>query len=49
MIDKVVEMLDLGEVYAYHCGLMSGRKIWDGLKERADFILSAAETFRPNL
>ena len=60
MIDKVVEMLDLGEVYAdyadegsppyhpqmmlkvvfyaYYCGLMSSRKIWDGLKERADFI-----------
>src|SRR5208283_5328797 len=65
VIDKVVEMLDLGEVYAeyaeegsppyhpqmmlkvvfyaYHCGLMSSRKIWDGLKERADFIFLSGD------
>jgi len=65
VIDKVVEMLDLGELYAeyaeegsppyhpqmmlkvlfyaYHCGLMSSRKIWDGLKERADFIFLSGD------
>lgn len=65
VIDKVVEMLDLCEVYAeyaeegsppyhpqmmlkvvfyaYHCGLMSSRKIWDGLKERADFIFLSGD------
>jgi len=65
VIDKVVEMLDLGEVYAdyaeegsppyhpqmmlkvvfyaYYCGLMSSRKIWDGLKERADFIFLSGD------
>ncbi len=65
VIDKVVEMLDLGEVYAeyaeegsppyhpqmmlkvvfyaYYSGLMSSRKIWDGLKERADFIFLSGD------
>jgi transposase len=65
VVDKVVEMLDLGEVYAeyaeegsppyhpqmmlkvmfyaYHRGLMSSRKIWDGLKERADFIFLSGD------
>ena len=65
VIDKVVEMLDLSEVYAgyaeegsppyhpqmmlkvvfyaYYSGLMSSRKIWDGLKERADFIFLSGD------
>ena len=65
VIDKVVEMLDLKEVYAdyaeegqppyhplmmlkvlfyaYYRGLMSSRKIWDGLKERADFIFLSGD------
>ncbi len=65
VIDKVVEILDLSEVYvdypeegnpayhpqmmikvlfyAYYCGLMSSRKIWDGLKERADFIFLSGD------
>ncbi len=65
VIDKVVEMLDLREVYAdyaeegqppyhplmmlkvlfyaYYRGLMSSRKIWDGLKERADFIFLSGD------
>jgi transposase len=65
VIDKVVEMLDLSEVYAdypeegnpayhpqmmmkvlfyaYYCGLMSSRKIWDGLKGRADFIFLSGD------
>jgi transposase len=65
VIDKVAEMLDLGEVYgdyfeegnpayhpqmmmkvlfyAYYCGLMSSRRIWDGLKERADFIFLSGD------
>ena len=65
VIDKVVEMLDLGEIYAdygeegnpayhtqmmlkevfyaYYSGLMSSRKIWDGLKERADFIFLSGD------
>ena len=29
--------------YAYHCGLMSSRKIWDGLKGRADFIFLSGD------
>lgn len=65
VIDKVVEMLDLSEVYAdyaeegnppyhpqmmlkvlfyaYYRGLMSSRRIWDGLKERADFIFLSGD------
>jgi transposase len=65
VIDKVVEMLDLSELYAeyadegspayhplmmlkvlfysYYCGLMSSRKIWDGLKGRADFIFLSGD------
>jgi transposase len=65
VIDKVVEMLDLREIYAeyadegspayhplmmlkvlfyaYYCGLMSSRKIWDGLKGRADFIFLSGD------
>lgn len=73
VIDKVVELLDLKEIYdeyadeckpAYHpqmmlkvifysCyhGLMSGRKIWDGMKHRADFIFLSGDhvpDFRTN-
>ena len=29
--------------YAYYSGLMSSRKIWDGLKERADFIFLSGD------
>ena len=29
--------------YAYHRGLMSSRKIWAGLKERADFIFLSGD------
>jgi len=29
--------------YAYHCGLMSCREIWDGLKARADFIFLSGD------
>lgn len=29
--------------YAYYCGLMSSRKIWDGLKSRADFIFLSGD------
>ena len=65
VIDKVVEMLDLSEVYAdyaeegnppyhaqmmlkvlfyaYYCGSMSCRKIWEDLKERADFIFLSGD------
>lgn len=65
VIDKVVEMLDLSEIYgdyaaegsppyhplmmlkvlfyAYYGGLMSSRKIWDGLKDRADFIFLSGD------
>ena len=65
VIDKVVEMLDLNEIYAeypeeghpayhpqmmmkvlfyaYYCGLMSSRKIWEGLKGRADFIFLSGD------
>ena len=65
IIDRVVEMLDLSEIYAeyadegnpayhpkmmlkvvfyaYYCGLMSSRKIWDGLKDRADFIFLSGD------
>ena len=65
VIDKVVELLNLGEIYAdyaeegkpayhpqmmmkvlfysYFCGLMSCRKIWDGMKNRADFIFLSGD------
>lgn len=65
VIDKVVEMLDLSEIYAdyseegnpayhpqmmlkvlfyaYYCGLMSSRKIWEGMKGRADFIFLSGD------
>ena len=65
VIDKVVELLDLDEIYAdyagegkpayhpqmmlkvlfysYFCGLMSCRKIWDGMKNRADFIFLSGD------
>jgi len=65
VIDKVVEMLDLREIYAdyaeegnspyhplmmmkvlfyaYYRGLMSCREIWDGLRERADFIFLSGD------
>ena len=65
VIDKVVELLDLGEIYAdyaeegnpayhpqmmmkvlfysYFCGLMSSRKIWEGMKNRADFIFLSGD------
>ena len=65
VIDKVVEMLDLSEIYAdypeegnpayhpqmmlkilfyaYYCGLMSSRKIWESMKGRADFIFLSGD------
>jgi transposase len=65
VIDKVVELLDLQEIYAdyaeegnpayhpqmmmkilfysYFCGLMSSRKIWEGMKNRADFIFLSGD------
>ena len=29
--------------YSYFCGLMSCRKIWDGMKNRADFIFLSGD------
>jgi len=65
VIDKVVELLDLKEIYdeyadegkpayhpqmmlkvifySYYRGLMSSRKIWDGMKHRADFIFLSGD------
>ena len=65
VIDRVVELLDLGELYgeyaeegkpayhprmmlkvlfySYYAGLMSCRKMWDGLKHRADFIFLSGD------
>jgi transposase len=65
IVDKVVEMLDLQEIYgwykeegnqpyhprmmlkvlfySYLIGMMSSRKMWDGLKTRADYIFLSGD------